>query len=277
MWIVPRKVGGASLLQMTGKLISGMSVICAAAAIGCIPAAPAPAPAPHVAARPLIVGRVLRDTGEPLVAAVIDIHADSAAGKLVASAYSDARGYFFVDSVSGSVVVRVRRIGFAAQTRTVQLRSGVNEVEVRLSPISVCFCEGPPYIVTVPDDAPTAPRPLVAVHPAQPVARVAPLHRIGPRTLYVIVLDFRTANILQGYSLLMHSPDASNWGPVYADTAGKYLITQPPVGPILVEAICPGGGRTGPIAGAGSTVVLPDEATSLQVAVDPRTCSVAKH
>jgi hypothetical protein len=220
----------------------------------------------------LVVRVVDSTTGKGLEFVFVPLTKDSLRGRLIAGdSYTDSLGKVtFVGLEAGKYFLRTLRIGYSQRRVDLTLVPGVNRLELRTAAAAVMF--GPDLVF---DDR-ERPRTSGRAPPRPNTANLDSLHDANaPRSLYILVLDFRTANILDGYGVILHSAGQENWGPIYPGDSNHVSLLQPPLGPIMAEAICPGGPKDHRIAGSGTKVIVPREMTVLQIMIDPRSCATA--
>ena len=175
--------------------------------------------------------------------------------------YTDSLGKLtLVGLDTGRYLFRARRIGYEQRTTTIRLARGVNRLDVRTRPAG----NGNNRVTFDWDDS-------IPTSRAQSI-NVDSLHDANDRRWFsVVVIEFDHMDIVP-YPVMFRNPIGSPWGPVYPGKEGYLIVEQPPLGPTLVEAICPGLRTVRLIAGSTMVRVTPRMQGNVQVWVDPKIC-----
>lgn len=96
----------------------------------------------------------------------------------------------------------------------------------------------------------------------------------APRQVYVPVIRFANATLRKHVRVRIKKPDGSVWKVLSTGSLGGVRLSQPPLGPLLLEALCPnrGSGQTA-ISGSVFIQVTPRADTSVHLMTDPTVCS----
>lgn len=91
----------------------------------------------------------------------------------------------------------------------------------------------------------------------------------APRQVYVPVIRFANATLRKNVRVRIKKPDGSVWKVMSTGSLGGIRLSQPPLGPLLLEALCP---DRRAISGTVFVQVSPRADTSVHLMTDPSVC-----
>jgi hypothetical protein len=96
----------------------------------------------------------------------------------------------------------------------------------------------------------------------------------APRRVHVPVIRFANATLAKHVKVRVKKSFGTIWKVLSTGPNGFVRLDQAPVGPLLLEALCPSGGsKRTTISGTAFVQVVPRQDTSVQLWTDPTVCS----
>ncbi len=95
----------------------------------------------------------------------------------------------------------------------------------------------------------------------------------APRRVNVLISNFTDAKLLSGVLVLVRPLSSPLARRMRSDSAGRIVLRQPPMGPIMIEALCKSDGRgTERVFGTEFFQIEPRIDTTVSVMTDPKLC-----
>jgi hypothetical protein len=95
----------------------------------------------------------------------------------------------------------------------------------------------------------------------------------APRQVYVPVIRFADAALLKHVNVRIKRTDGTIWRVISSGSLGAIRLSQPPIGPLLLQALCPPrGSKPRTISGSVFVQITPRTDTSVHLMADPTIC-----